>query len=388
MKFLLSLICINIFAIFTVFAQQQDYVPNPPVLYAKAWVLMDFETGAILAKSREDLQLPPASLTKIMTDYIVASEIEQGNINLTDMVRVSTNAWIKGNPSTGGSSMFLREKQMVSIADLLKGLTIQSGNDASIVLAEKIGGTEEGFATMMNQQAAILGMQNTNFVNSSGWPAKNHYSSARDMAILTASLIKNFPENYQLYREKYFTFNDVPQNNRNQLLWQDPSVDGVKTGSTDEAGHSLVASAVRNNTRYISVVMGTDSQNRRFEETKKLLAWGFRYFKTKKIFDKDEILREVRIWKGKDKILNIGVANDLKLSLPRHSSAAIDIKKITPSYIEAPIVQGEVLGKVEIYLGDKLIYEGDLISKNTVEQAGFFSRLWDSIDYFVSHLFQ
>ena len=364
---------------------QNEFIPKPPVLYAKSWILIDFETGAVLAESRADLPLPPASLTKLMTHYIVASELEQKNLSVDTVVRVSTNAWAKGNPSTGGSSMFLRERQKATINDLIKGLIVQSGNDAAIVLAEQVGGTEEHFAAMMNQQAAILGMQNSNFTNSSGWPATEHYSSARDMALLSSAMIRDFPIDYETYKQKQYTYNGVTQHNRNQLLWQDSSVDGIKTGSTDESGHSLVASAIRDNIRYIAVVMGTESKNRRFEETKKLLAWGFRYYKTKTLYAKNEIIRESRVWKGTKENVQIGLADVLKLSLPRHK-AQLSIKTSIHNYLEAPIRRGQVVGTIELSLGDSVLHTESLVSLENIQQAGFFTRLLDSIKYFFSQL--
>ena len=368
-------------------AAETDFIPRPPNLYAKAWALMDYETGAFLTEHRADLPLPPASLTKIMTHYIVASELDQNNLKLDDVVRVSTNAWRKGNPSTGGSTMFLRENQKVKISDLIKGLVVQSGNDAAIVLSEHIAGSEQIFVDMMNQQAAILGMRNTKFQNSSGWPVADHYSSARDLAILTASLIRNFPDSYKIHSTKNYTFNGISQPNRNTLLWQDSTIDGVKTGSTDEAGYSLIASTKKGDMRYISVVLGTNSLNRRLEESKKLLAWGFRYFKTKTIYKKTDIIKDAKIWYGEKDFVQIGITQDIKLSLPRHSKAKLNINKVINSYIEAPIRRGEVVGSMQVFLGDNKIHEEKLVSLEAIKQGNFFKRTLDSISYFLEKLF-
>ena len=272
---------------------QPVIIPAPPEVAASSYILIDAESGRVIMEKNADQPLPPASLTKMMTSYVVEYEAERGKIKYTDPVLISVNAW-----RTGGSKMFVREGTTVSVEDLLKGIIIQSGNDASVAIAEHIAGSESAFADIMNQDAKVLGMNNTHFVNATGLPAQNHYSSARDLAILAKALITHFPEQYKIYAEKYFTWNDIRQPNRNLLLWRDNTVDGLKTGHTDEAGYCLVASAVRDGMRMISVVLGTTSEEARARETQKLLSYGFRYFETHHLYSPGVTLQDAQVWKG------------------------------------------------------------------------------------------
>ncbi len=360
----------------------QALIPAAPDLGAKSWVLIDATTGKILTGNNINQQIAPASLTKMMTSYIAAEEIAEGRLTLDQELTVSTNAWRKGGAKTGGSTMFLNEKSSVTVEDLLYGLVVQSGNDAAIVLAEHIGGTEDNFADMMNQQATLLGMENTNFSNSTGWPDVSLYSSAYDMALLAQALIQNHPEHYTIYSEKSFTYNGISQRNRNSLLWQDNSVDGLKTGHTKDAGYCLVASALRNDMRLISVVMGAGSTSRRLEASKKLLAWGFRYFRTRTLYEPNVSLQSQRLWKGLQGNINIGLLEPITLTLPRSASKNINAEFTVNNYIEAPIDYGDILGAIKITMGNDVVYEGDLISLESVGQSPFYQRLWDSIRYF------
>ena len=355
----------------------QVIIPAPPQLAAKAHLLTDAHTGTVLAEKNADIKLPPASLTKMMTIYMVASAIEQGQINETDLVNISIKAW-----KMGGSRMFIREGTRVSVRDLMRGVIVQSGNDASVALAEHVAGSEEAFVDIMNKQAALLGMTNTKFQNVTGWPDSEHYTSARDLSILARALIQDYPEHYKIYSEKYFSYNGINQTNRNKLLFRDDTVDGIKTGHTDEAGYCLVASAKRDNMRLISVVMGTSSESSRAAESQKLLTYGFRYYKTHKLYSKHEIINQTRIWKGQTKILSLGPSEDVYLTIPRGSEdslvATINVNKI----VEAPVNQGQELGNVTVELDSDQLLNITLSALETVDEAGFFGWLIDTIRLF------
>lgn len=357
-------------------------IPAPPQLASSAYVLMDADTGHIVVEHNADQKLPPASLTKMMSSYIVSEEIAAGRLNETDMVNISVNAW-----KMGGSKMFVREGNTVSVHDLLLGVIVQSGNDATIALAEHLSGSEEAFADVMNQKAAQLGMTSTHFKNSTGWPAGGHLTTARDLAILARAIINNHPEHYALYKEKYFTWNEIRQPNRNTLLFRDETVDGLKTGHTEEAGYCLVASAKRDGMRLISVVMGTSSENSRAAESQKLLAYGFRYFETSSLYKAGEEINKAQIWKGTLDQLSLGLARDIKLTLPAGRQQDLKASMHVNDTIEAPIEVGQVLGKVIIELDEKIIAEEPLVALHVVEEAGFFARVWDSIRLFFRGIF-
>ncbi|WP_231613923.1 D-alanyl-D-alanine carboxypeptidase family protein, partial [Halomonas sp. BC04] len=290
----------------------QTMIPAPPQIAAKSWFLMDADSGRVLIEHNADERLPPASLTKLMTAYLVERELDRGNIGMDDMVRVSENAW-----RTGGSKMFIEVDTEVSIRDLLYGIIIASGNDASVAVAEHLAGGEAPFADLMNQHATRLGLHNTNFTNATGLPHPEQYSSARDMALLSQYIINDYPEHYAVYAEKYFTYSDIRQPNRNRLLWRDPSVDGLKTGWTTEAGYGLVASAKRDDMRLISVVMGTSSEESRAQETQKLLSYGFRYYETLNLYEQGAVLNTPRIWGGERNELRVGVDENVFMTVPR-----------------------------------------------------------------------
>lgn len=357
-------------------------IPAPPQLASSAYLLIDANTGTVLVENNADQQLPPASLTKMMTSYIVSSEIESGNINPEQMIPISVKAW-----RMGGSKMFIQEGAEVSVKDLLRGVIVQSGNDASIALAEYISGSEDAFVDVMNQQAALLGMKNTTFMNATGWPAEGHVTTARDLALLGRALINDHPEHYKLYAEKYFVFNGITQPNRNKLLFRDKTVDGIKTGHTEEAGYCLVASAVQQDMRLISVVMGTSSEEARAAESQKLMAYGFRYFKTHKLYAANQTLAEARVWGGKAEKVTLGLAKDVYLTMPGGSEDKIEAKIVVNEQIEAPLTAGQELGRLTIVLEDKVLVEQPLVATIEVPEAGFFARIIDAIKLFFFNIF-
>ena len=357
-------------------------IPKAPEVEASSYVLMDANSGQIIIEHNAFERLPPASLTKMMTAYIAEAEISSGNISMKDKVRVSVKAW-----QMGGSRMFVREGTEVSMEDLLRGVVIQSGNDASVAIAEYIAGSEDAFADLMNQHASRMGLADTHFVNATGWPADNHYSSAHDMAILAHHIIRDYPQHYGMYAEKSFTYNNITQQNRNLMLWRDDRVDGLKTGHTEEAGYCLVASAVDGDMRLISVVMGTDSEAARARETQKLMTYGFRFFETYKAYSEGDALTNVRVWMGTDNQLDLGPAEDLVLTIPRNSHDQLKAEMTVNPDVTAPISKGDEIGKVIIRLDGDVMLEKPLIALNDVEEAGIFKRLWHHILRFFSNLF-
>ncbi|KAA0014750.1 D-alanyl-D-alanine carboxypeptidase [Billgrantia pellis] len=359
----------------------QAIVPSPPQIAAKSWILMDANSGKVLTEHNADERLPPASLTKLMTAYLVERELDRGNIALDDMVPVSENAW-----RTGGSKMFIEVGKQVSIRDLLYGIIIQSGNDASVAVAEHLAGGEGPFADMMNQHASRLGLNNTHFVNATGLPHPEHYSSARDLALLSQYIIGDYPEHYAIYAEKYFTFNDIRQPNRNRLLWRDASVDGLKTGHTDEAGYCLVASAERDGMRLISVVMGTSSEEARAQETQKLLSYGFRYYETMKLYDQGAVLNSPRVWGGEKNELRLGVDQEVYMTLPRSRSEELNARLDIRPDLTAPINLGERVGTLEVRLGEEVVGEQPLVALEAIEEGGLFKRLFDQVRRFFANL--
>lgn len=347
--------------------------PPPPAVDASAYILLDHHTGKVLAEFNADARLAPASLTKIMTVYVVFREISRGHLQLDDLATVSQKAW-----ETSGSRMFVEVNEQVKIEDLLKGVIIQSGNDASVVLAEHVAGNESTFADMMNQHAARLGMLNTHFKNSDGLPDPDHYTTARDLAILTSALIHEFPDYYRWFSQKEFTYNKITQQNRNKLLSRDESVDGVKTGFTDDAGYCLVASALRENMRLISVVLGAKSANARANENQSLLNYGFRFFEAHRLYQGKTALSEARVWKGAEQKLQLGLIEDLYVTIPRRHyndlKAEINIdKKIT-----APVNEGDKFGAVVVKLKNESIVSRDLVALKSIEQGNIVRRLYDS----------
>ena len=365
----------------------QQAIPAPPQLAAKSYVLLDAASGKVLVENNGDQRLPPASLTKLMTAYIATLEIRKGKIGEQDLVPISEHAWRTGGAASGGSTMFLPLNSQATVDDLLHGVIIQSGNDASIALAEYIAGSEDAFADMMNETAARLGMSNSHFMNATGLPHPEHYSSAHDMAILARAIINEDPQHYAIYAQKEFLWNNIKQGNRNLLLWRDKTVDGLKTGHTQEAGYCLVASAVRDGARMITSVFGTDSESARAAETQKLLTYGFRFFETRTFYKQGQELAQTQVWKGTTRQLKAGLAQDLSLTLPKGQLEKLQAGMTLNPQLIAPIAQGDVIGKVEVKLGDEVVHSADLVALEAVEEGGFMRRLWDSIRLFFFGLF-
>ncbi|WP_028299795.1 D-alanyl-D-alanine carboxypeptidase family protein [Oceanospirillum beijerinckii] len=367
--------------LFSITAQAAALIPAAPKLAANSYILVDADSGRVLVEHNADKRLPPASLTKMMTAYLVEAEIAKGSITPEDKVRISVKAW-----KAPGSRMFIKEGDSVAISDLLKGIIIQSGNDASVAVAEHIGGSEDAFADLMTQQARVLGMENTQYANATGLPADGHFSTARDLSLLADHIIKDFPEQYSVYAEKYFTYNGIRQPNRNRLLWRDKSVDGLKTGHTEEAGYCLVASASRSDMRLISVVMGTKSDEARSRESQKLLAYGFRYFETLKPYSSGDVLNEPRLWAGEKEKVKLGIKDDLYMTIPRGQAQRLTAKLNVNKVIKAPVQAGQNFGVVQISLDGEVLAERPLVALESVQEGGFFKRLWDSIVMFFTEL--
>ena len=368
-------------------ASAESAIPSPPQLAAKSYVLMDGASGKVLVENNGDQRLPPASLTKLMTAYIATLEIRKGKIGEQDLVTVSEHAWRTGGAASGGSTMFLPINSQVTVDDLLHGIIIQSGNDASIALAEYIAGSEDAFADMMNETAEKLGMKNSHFMNATGLPHPEHYSSAHDMAILARAIINEDAEHYAIYSQKDFFWNNIKQGNRNLLLYRDKTVDGLKTGHTEEAGFCLVASAVREGARMITSVFGTANESARAAETQKLLTYGFRFFETKTFYQRGAELAKAQVWKGATREVKAGLASDLSLTLPKGQMDKLQASMSLNPQLVAPIKQGDVIGSVQVKLGDEVVHSADLVALEAVEEGGFFRRLWDGFRLFFFGLF-
>ncbi len=364
------------------FQSQQTFIPRPPQIGASSYILIDAMTGDILVEENADIPLPPASLTKIMTSYVAAHELQQGTISLNDMVNVSVKAW-----QMEGSKMFIQEGTQVRFEDLLRGMIIQSGNDASVAIAEHIAGSEDAFADLMNQHAELLGMTNSHFMNASGLPDMYHTMSARDLAILSKALIEQYPEHYAMYAEREFTYNEIRQPNRNSLLFRDRNVDGIKTGHTDEAGYCLVASAVRDDMRLIAVVMGTDSTDARAVESQKLLTYGFRFYMTHQLFTNNAVLSTDRVWSGKANSVDIGIADEVYVTIPRGQDGSLETVMEIDETLRAPIAAGQVLGKVTVKLGEMVYFDGPVVAMEAVERGSFIKRIMDFLHLFFLSLF-
>jgi serine-type D-Ala-D-Ala carboxypeptidase (penicillin-binding protein 5/6) len=354
-------------------------VPPPPTLAAKSYILMDFNSGRILASKDTEKRVEPASITKIMTAYVVYKEIESSRLQMQDLVTVSKKAW-----QMGGSKMFIEVGKQVSVEDLLKGLVIQSGNDAAVALAEHIGGSEEVFASLMNQYAGKLGLKNTHYVNSTGWPDAKHYSTAHDIAILARATIAEFPEHYKLYAEHNFTWNNITQPNRNLLLYRDSTVDGFKTGHTESAGYCLVSSSLRDNMRLISVVLGTKSDGARADISQALLAYGYRFYESDQLYAAADELKQVRVWKGDIENVGLGVSADLHVTVPRGQYKKLKTVIETLPDVGAPVKKGQQLGSLRITLDGKELMTRPLVALQAVSEGSFFQRARD----YVIRLFQ
>ncbi|MAH79660.1 MAG: serine-type D-Ala-D-Ala carboxypeptidase [Gammaproteobacteria bacterium] len=377
----------NIFAFILLssnFIFAQSFVPNAPDLNLKSYMLIEPNTNTVIAESNSNGLIEPASMTKVMTAYVVADQIKNDLISLDDTVLISEKAW-----RMGGSKMFIEVGKRVSILDLLKGIIIQSGNDAAVAIAEYVGGTEEGFVDLMNSYAGVMGMNDTLFINSTGLPDTNHLTSAIDLSILTSNFISNFPDIYALFKEKEFEYGGISGNkyNRNKLLWRDETSDGVKTGHTSSAGYCLIGSAKRGNMRLITVVAGSDTANNSFADTQRLLEYGFRFYATQKYFDANKEYTTAKIWGGKSDNISLGVVNDISITLPRTSFKNVKVNYNVRNNLQAPIKIGDKLGTLEIISNDKIVSTSDLIALENVDSKGFFGRLWSKFVLWVISLF-
>ena len=369
------LVVVLVFACLTdAYAQSAMPAPAPPIIGSKSYLVIDARTGHELAALDPDTPLPPASLTKLMTTYVVFKALAQGQVSLQDEVTISEKAW-----RMPGSRMFVEVGKRVSIDDLLHGVIIQSGNDASVALAEHIAGTEEVFAQMMNQYAQQLGMVSTHFANATGLPAEGHVTTARDLATLARAMINEFPEHYSWHSIKEFTFNDITQSNRNKLLWRDPSVDGLKTGHTEEAGYCLVASAERDGMRIISVVMGTASEKARADGSQALLNYGFRFFETRLLFKAGEEVTTARVWKSANETSRLGVLEDLYITVRRGTYDQLESTIDMPTIIEAPVSAGQPLAELKIKLGDNEVLGAPLRALDDNGVGSLWQRTKDSV---------
>jgi len=346
-----------------------------PSLEVSAYLLKDFNSGSTIAAHKEGERLEPASLTKIMTAYLTFDALKQGHLTLTQIVPVSKKSW-----KAEGSRMFIEPKKNVTVDELLHGLIIQSGNDAAIALAEVIGGSEDQFAIMMNQQAKKIGMDNTNYINATGLPDENHYTTATDLALMAEALIKNFPEDYaRLYKQKEYTYNKITQLNRNRLLFLDNNVDGIKTGHTNAAGYCLVSSAKRGETRIISVILGAKSKAMRESESQRLLNYGFQFYESTLVYKKTQAISKMHVYKGAEKKVIASVENDLYLSLPKGDYANVKATTTSKQPLIAPVKAGQEIGKITFTLDNKIIAERKLIARTSVGEAGFLGKIIDSI---------
>lgn len=358
----------------------QAIQPGKPNVGASSWLLMDYETGQILMEENSSERLPPASLTKMMTSYIIADQLHKGNINNEDKVLISKNAWAQNPKLKGSSLMFVEVNKYVTVEDLHRGIVIQSGNDASIAMAEHIAGSEEAFADLMNQYAKRLGMNDTHFMNSTGLPHEQHMTTARDLAKLARALITDFPEDYSMYSEREFTYNGITQGNRNELLGDTTlGVDGIKTGHTEAAGYCLVSSAEKKDMRLIAVVMGTNSMGARASESRKLLNFGFRFYTNIKAFAAGKPLKQAEVWKGEEEQVSVGLAQDAVLTVLKSEKDQLKANYTMNGKLIAPIKKGQVVGEVYFKMGDEVVKRLPMVALDKVEEAGFFGRMWDSM---------
>lgn len=396
MKFRFAAAAVATFAAGLVFAQTPMPTPNPvpaaadaaPAVVATppapvpststAWILMDYATGQVLAGENIHEQVAPASITKVMTSYVVAAEIKNGKVGLDDQVMMSERAWREGGAGTDGSYSGFPVNQTARLEEMEKGMAVQSGNDAAIALAEHVAGSQEAFASLMNSYAAKIGMKNSNFVNAHGLTAEGHYSSAYDLALLGRALVRDFPETYAYNRIKEFTVGPITQPNRNLLLWRDQSVDGIKTGHTSAAGYCLLSSAQRGDQRLIAAVMGGSSEKQRADDSLALLNWGFRFFETHRLYEAGKVVTSQKIWKGKADQVELGVSQPLLVSLPRGRYNDLKPSMDVPKVLEAPIAAGQQIGTVKVTLDGQVVAQAPLVAVSAVEEAGFFKRLWDA----------
>jgi D-alanyl-D-alanine carboxypeptidase (penicillin-binding protein 5/6) len=348
--------------------------PQPPTVDARAWLLLDITSGQAITSRNPQERIEPASLTKLMTAYIAFTALKDRSLALGQTIRVSERAW-----HAGGSRMFIEPRKPVTVEELLHGLIIQSGNDASIALAEAVAGSEPAFVERMNREAGRLGMADTNFTNSSGMPGPGHYSTARDLALITSVLIRDYPEYYKLYSEREYRYNDITQRNRNQLLWLDPNVDGVKTGHTQSAGYCLIASAQRGGRRLVSVVIGTVSERLRARESQKLLNFGFQSYDALRLYQKGDAIGKLEVWKGSERELKAGVAADLYVTVPKGTGDKLQAELVSQQPLIAPVEAGRRVATLRVSHEGKPLAEYPVIALESVAAAGFLSRAWDSM---------
>ncbi|GJM07541.1 MAG: D-alanyl-D-alanine carboxypeptidase [marine bacterium B5-7] len=362
--------------------KNSSLVPQPPALDAGAYVISDFNTGQILAVKNPDQRMAPASLTKLMTLYVISNALQHGQIHLDDQVRISKKAW-----KMGGSKMFVRIGTTVPVEKLVQGIIVDSGNDACVAMSEHVAGSEDAFVDLMNQQAKKLGMTNSHFVDCTGMPHDGHYSTPHDMAVLARELIKEFPQYYSWYKQKWLTYNGIKQPNRNRLLWRDPSVDGLKTGHTESAGYCLVASALRGNNRMISVVMKAPSDNARAQDSQQLLTYGFRFFDSPKVATANTALATPRVWGGKDKTITAGITEDVFVTVPQGQAASIQ-KNITISTpLKAPIARGDTIGTMTVTLNGQTISQHPIVALTDDPSGSAWVRIKDRIGQSFHRLF-
>lgn len=361
---------------------QTILIPDPPALDAASYVIMDADSMHIIASKNADQRLPPASLTKLMTLYVVSNALKNGQIHLDDKVRISKKAW-----QTGGSRMFVKVDSLVTVQDLLKGVIVDSGNDACVALAEYVAGTEDAFVSLMNQQAEKLGLKNSHFTDCNGLPHPDHYASAQDFAILAHHLIYDFPQYYAWYSEKTFEYNGITQNNRNRLLWLYPSADGLKTGHTDSAGYCLVGSAKKDGMRLITVVMGAPTDNARAQDSVSLLTYGFRFYKTYRLYTPGETLSQVRVWKGENKHVPIGVNDTVYLTLPLGQYEKLQATTVLTSPLNAPVTKGMVLGHLTLSLENKPLAQYPLVALEDDPKGNVWNQFLDTMSMKISGMF-
>lgn len=356
--------------------QQPTFTPGAPNIDASAYILMDATSGRVIAEKNADVRVPPASLTKLMSMYIISSALKNGQIHLDDKVRISTKAW-----KTEGSRMFVKAGDDVPVKELLQGVIVASGNDATVALAEFVAGTEEAFVSMMNEQARLLGMKNSHFVESTGLPNKDHYSTARDLATLTQAYIKNFPEDYSYYSEKWFTYNGIRQPNRNRLLWRYQYADGLKTGHTNEAGYCLVASAKKDGMRLISVVLGEQSDQNRTEDSARLLTYGFRFFETHRLYSASVPVVQARVWQGQKTETPLGINEDLYVTVPTGQYKRLQASVQLNNPLKAPIVKGQTYGTLNVTLNNQVIASKPLVAMDSNPSGGLWRRATDAVKF-------
>ena len=371
-KFLLYIVIISFQLFSTGILQAALPIPKPPSTGAKSYIIQDYGSGNVLAEKHSEVSVEPASITKLMAAYVIFSELQSNNIALSDVVTISEKAW-----RTPGSRMFVEVGKKVTVEELLQGMIIQSGNDATVALAEYVAGSEDSFADAMNKHAAEIGLTGSHFMNATGLPDENHYMTARDIATLASLVISQYPEYYKWYSQKEYTFNDITQHNRNKLLWRDPSVDGLKTGYTESAGYCLVTSAKKEGMRLITVVLGTSSANARADASQALLNYGFRFFETHKLYDAGTQLTTSRIWKGSSETLPLGLDHALFVTIPRGQYNSLDASMNIDQRIMAPVTTGQTLGTVQVMLGEQLVADQPLVSLQTIGEGSFWQRIMD-----------